>query len=116
MHGSCWEFLTTSFLEGAWFVATVNMSLWSEHRHDASVQCGPFDVDHDERSIDAIYREGVRLLRLLGDTESQQVVSNNGPEKKFFLIDREHCVKRPLSSRAGGLSFEPFTPKGRRSV
>ena len=58
------------------------------------------------RSVDATNREGVRLLRLLGDTESQEMASNNNPEQKFFLIDREHYVKRPVPIACGRPSLE----------
>jgi glutamine synthetase len=47
------------------------------------------------RSMDAINREGVRLLKNLGVTNATQVVSNNGPEQEFFLIDRDLYLKRP---------------------
>ena len=64
------------------------------------------------RSMDAIKREGVRLLRLLGDTETQEVVSNNGPEQEFFLIDREYYVKRPDLIACGRTVVGAPPPKG----
>ena len=45
--------------------------------------------------------KGVRLLRLLGDTESQNMVTNNNQEQKFFLVDREQHVKRPVLIACG---------------
>ena len=50
-HGSCWDFPTSSVLEEAWFIATVNMSLSSELRHDAIVLFILFGVEHDERNV-----------------------------------------------------------------
>jgi len=47
------------------------------------------------RSQEAINREGMRLLKHLGDTSATSVVSNVGWEQEFFLIDREMYVKRP---------------------
>lgn len=47
------------------------------------------------RSMDAVNREALRLLRHLGDTQSQKVLTNVGPEQEFFLIDRELYLKRP---------------------
>ena len=64
------------------------------------------------RSMDAINREGVRLLRLLGDTKTQEVVSNNGPEQEFFLIDREYYVKRPDLVSCGRTVVGAPPPKG----
>jgi len=64
------------------------------------------------RSMDAINREGVRLLRLLGDTETREVVSNNGPEQEFFLIDRELYVKRPDLIACGRTVVGAPPPKG----
>ncbi|WP_169054449.1 glutamine synthetase III [Nitratireductor sp. XY-223] len=38
---------------------------------------------------------GVRLLSLLGDNETREVVCNVGWEQEFFLIDREKYLARP---------------------
>merc|ERR1712178_576023 len=47
------------------------------------------------RSQEAINKEGLRLLKHLGDTTAKHVVSNVGWEQEFFLIDREMYLKRP---------------------
>jgi glutamine synthetase len=47
------------------------------------------------RSMDAVNREAVRLLRHLGDNTSKRVVTNVGPEQEFFVIDRELYLQRP---------------------
>merc|ERR1711907_504066 len=47
------------------------------------------------RSQEAINKEGLRLLKHLGDTTAKSVVSNVGWEQEFFLIDREMYIKRP---------------------
>merc|ERR1719181_1305586 len=41
------------------------------------------------RSMDAVNREGTRLMHLLGHKDVKQVVSNNGPEQEFYLVDRD---------------------------
>merc|ERR1719253_1894412 len=64
------------------------------------------------RSMDAINREGIRLLRLLGDNESTQVVSNNGAEQEFFLIDRDLYIKRPDLIATGRTVVGAAPPKG----
>lgn len=47
------------------------------------------------RSQRAVDKESTRLLKLLGDTQTQKVVSTVGWEQEFFVIDREHFMKRP---------------------
>jgi glutamine synthetase len=47
------------------------------------------------RSQEAINTAGMRLLKNLGDTTSEQVVSNVGWEQEFFVIDREMFLRRP---------------------
>ena len=46
------------------------------------------------RSMAAINREGVRLLRLLGDTETQSVITTVGAEQEYFLVDAEDFKAR----------------------
>ncbi|MBE6532141.1 MAG: glutamine synthetase type III [Ruminococcaceae bacterium] len=46
------------------------------------------------RSMDAISAEGLRILRLFGDSETKRVVSNVGAEQEYFLIDSEDFKKR----------------------
>jgi len=48
----------------------------------------------------------------LGDTETREVVSNNGPEQEFFLIDRELYVKRPDLIACGRTVVGAPPPKG----
>ena len=55
-------------------------------------------------------------FRLLGDTESWEMASDNNPEQKFSLVDREHYVTRPFSLRAGGLPCEVLSRKSGRSA
>jgi glutamine synthetase len=43
----------------------------------------------------AVNKQALRLLRHLGDMETEQVVSNVGWEQEFFLIDRENYLARP---------------------
>jgi len=57
------------------------------------------------RSQEAINREGVRLLRHLGDTTAQQVVSNVGCEQEYFLVDRDHYNARPDLVMSGRMLF-----------
>merc|ERR1711871_1228893 len=47
------------------------------------------------RSEQAINKEGMRLLKHLGDSDATQVVANVGWEQEFFVVDREMYLKRP---------------------
>merc|ERR1712193_122073 len=47
------------------------------------------------RSQDAIHKEGMRLLKHLGDNSANKVVSNVGWEQEFFVVDREQYLNRP---------------------
>jgi len=47
------------------------------------------------RSQEAINKEGMRLLKHLGDTSATAVVSNVGWEQEFFVVDRDMYLKRP---------------------
>jgi glutamine synthetase len=44
---------------------------------------------------DAINKEGIRLLRNIGDSTSERVISMVGCEQEFFVIEREHYLNRP---------------------
>ena len=46
------------------------------------------------RSMQALDREGIRLLRLLGNTTSQHVVPYVGAEQEYFLIERAKYLRR----------------------
>jgi len=47
------------------------------------------------RSHAAINQHGLRLLRLLGDTEAARVISNVGWEQEFHVIDLDDYLRRP---------------------
>ncbi|MSR74221.1 MAG: glutamine synthetase type III [Planctomycetes bacterium] len=47
------------------------------------------------RSSEALSREAVRLLHVLGRTEVRQVFTTLGSEQEYFLIDRRYFVARP---------------------
>jgi len=46
------------------------------------------------RSMAAIDREGIRILRLFGDTESRRVTATVGAEQEYFLVDAEDFKAR----------------------
>ena len=46
------------------------------------------------RSMDAIGREGLRIVRLFGDTTAERVITTVGAEQEYFLIDEEDFKAR----------------------
>lgn len=64
------------------------------------------------RSMDAISRESLRVLRALGDTKTTKVVPTVGPEQEYFLVDRALYKKRPDLLLAGRTVFGSMPAKG----
>ena len=64
------------------------------------------------RSMEAINREAVRLLRLFGNVTSKRVTPYVGPEQEYFIIDREKYLKRMDLVFTGRTLFGAKPPKG----
>ena len=64
------------------------------------------------RSMDALNREALRVLRLFGNSDVQRVVTNVGPEQEYFLVDRELYLKRKDLIYTGRTLFGAKPPKG----
>ena len=64
------------------------------------------------RSTEALNREAVRLLRLLGDERVQFVYPTLGCEQEYFLIDRDLYFLRPDLVATGRTLFGAKPPKG----
>jgi glutamine synthetase len=64
------------------------------------------------RSMEAIDKQAIRILRLFGDTVSQRVLTTVGPEQEYFLIDKEMYLKRPDLIYTGRTLFGSRPPKG----
>ena len=47
------------------------------------------------RSIQAINRQALRILKLFGHTDVERVIPTAGPEQEYFLIDQEMYARRP---------------------
>jgi glutamine synthetase len=63
------------------------------------------------RSIEALSRQAVRILKLFG-SKAQRVVTTCGPEQEYFLIDRNFYFARPDLINAGRTLFGARPPKG----
>lgn len=46
------------------------------------------------RSMEALNKETLRLLRLFGNTTTKKVTPSVGAEQEYFLVDREAYLKR----------------------
>ena len=64
------------------------------------------------RSMDAVSRQAVRVLRLFGDTETTRVTANVGAEQEYFLLDKALYEKREDLRLCGRTLFGAKPPKG----
>ena len=64
------------------------------------------------RSMEAINRQALRILRLFGNTDVKRVTTSVGPEQEYFLIDRKLYEKRPDLRFTGRTLFGAKPPKG----
>ena len=64
------------------------------------------------RSMEAINKQALRILRLFGNTGAQRAVPEVGAEQEYFLIDKEVYRKRPDLVYAGRTLFGARPPKG----
>ncbi len=64
------------------------------------------------RSMEALDRQAVRILRLFGNTDVTRVNTTVGPEQEYFLIDKEMYLKRPDLVYTGRTLFGSRPPKG----
>ena len=64
------------------------------------------------RSMEAINKQTLRLIRLFGNTTSQKVTPAVGAEQEYFLVDREKYLKRKDLVFTGRTLFGAMPPKG----
>ena len=64
------------------------------------------------RSMEAINRQGMRVIRLFGNTEVRSIRTTVGPEQEYFLIDREMFERRKDLMFTGRTLFGARPPKG----
>jgi len=64
------------------------------------------------RSMEALSKQALRILRLFGDTTTKRVVTTLGPEQEYFLVDKEYFMKRKDLLYAGRTLFGAKPPKG----
>ena len=64
------------------------------------------------RSCEALSKQAVRLLHLLGESSVTRVIATAGPEQEYFLIDRQFYTLRPDLVSCGRTLFGARPPKG----
>ena len=64
------------------------------------------------RSMDAIDRQAMRILRLFPGNDAKRVLTTVGPEQEYFLIDKSVYEKRPDLQYCGRTLFGARPPKG----
>ena len=64
------------------------------------------------RSMEAINRQGLRIVRLFGNNRVTSIKTTVGPEQDYFLLDREVYEKRKDLIYTGRTLFGAKPPKG----
>lgn len=64
------------------------------------------------RSMEALSREAVRILRLFGDKTTKKVIAQCGPEQEYFLLDKDLYNQREDLRLTGRTLFGNQPPKG----
>lgn len=64
------------------------------------------------RSMQALDKEAIRILRLFGNTTAKRVTPSVGPEQEYFLVDRAKYLQRKDLIYTGRTLFGAMPPKG----
>ena len=64
------------------------------------------------RSMEAISKQALRIVKLFGNEDVKRVTTTVGPEQEYFLIDKELFIKRPDLIFTGRTLFGAKPPKG----
>ena len=64
------------------------------------------------RSMEAINKQGMRVIRLFGNTDVTSIKTTVGPEQEYFLIDKSVYEKRKDLMYTGRTLFGAKPPKG----
>lgn len=64
------------------------------------------------RSMEALSKQAVRIVRLFGNTEAKKVIPSVGAEQEYFLVDQKKALKREDIIFAGRTLYGAPAPKG----
>ena len=66
------------------------------------------------RSMEAINKNALNMLHILGNRESKKVFATLGPEQEYFLVDQDYYYKRQDLVLSGRSLFGAAPPKGQQ--
>lgn len=64
------------------------------------------------RSMQALDKQAMRILKLFGNTTAKRVIASVGPEQEYFIIDKQKYLKRKDLIFTGRTLFGAVPPKG----
>ena len=64
------------------------------------------------RSMEALSKQAMRVLKLFGNTSTKRVISTVGPEQEYFLVDKKFFDQRMDLMLTGRTLFGAMAPKG----
>ena len=64
------------------------------------------------RSMEALNKQALRIVKLFGNDDVKRIVSSVGPEQEYFLITKEVYDQRPDLRYTGRTLFGAKSPKG----
>ncbi len=64
------------------------------------------------RSMEALSKQAIRIVRLFGNTEAKKVTASVGAEQEYFLVDAKKALQREDILFAGRTLFGAPAPKG----
>ena len=103
-----WDCTSPAFLrEDTWGVTLYIPTAFCSYRGEALDKKTPL-----LRSMEAVNKQALRLIRLFGNTTSKRVIPYVGPEQEYFLVDKEKYLQRKDLIYAGRTLFGAMPPKG----
>ncbi|MEJ2033240.1 MAG: glutamine synthetase III, partial [Deltaproteobacteria bacterium] len=64
------------------------------------------------RSMEAVSKQALRVLRAMGNTTSKRIISTVGAEQEYFLVEKEYYLQRLDLITCGRTLFGAPAPKG----
>ena len=105
---TAWDCTSPAFLrEDACGVTLCIPTAFCSYRGEALDQKTPL-----LRSMQAIDKQALRILRLFGNTTAKRVVPSVGSEQEYFMVDRDKYLQRKDLIYAGRTLFGAMPPKG----